>query len=171
MALFIGFSISYGASSNSANPIDQQKAIEKIREKQKENIEKINQNTTFSAMQANVNGKEVIPKNSNSSLECQIGTDKHLHCQKVNYTLPIVKPGIYPVESKKEPVVPQPKQYKNVFKAIATVMYMFAFVYFLIQISMEAYRKRYVQALALLLMFLVGTSILYIAYKAVFNAP
>jgi K+-sensing histidine kinase KdpD len=68
-------------------------------------------------------------------------------------------------------VVPTPKQYKNVLKLIATVMYMFASIYFLVQTTVEFFRKRYMQALALLMMYLIGSSILYVAYRAVFNAP
>jgi K+-sensing histidine kinase KdpD len=67
--------------------------------------------------------------------------------------------------------VPQPTQYKNVFKLIATVMYMFATVYFLLQIAMEFFRKKYMQAFVLLMMYLVGSSILYVAYRMVFYAP
>lgn len=168
MAFFIGFSISYGAT----DPIDQQKATEKIKERQQRNIEKININTNSSGLIANPDdNRDFIPKDGNTTLQCQMGSDAHIHCHNINYKLPVFKPGIFPIESKKDPVVPQPQQYKNVFKAIVTVMYMFTFIYFLMQISMEAYRKKYLQAVALLLMFLVGSSILYIAYKAVFNAP
>ncbi|MBX0311057.1 MAG: hypothetical protein JHC31_04535 [Sulfurihydrogenibium sp.] len=168
MILFIGFSISYGAT----DPTDQKKIIEKIEEKKQHDIDKININTNNSGLLADPNDDRIfIPKNENTTLECKMGADGHIHCQSREYKLPIFKPGIFPIEGKKEPIVPQPKQYKNVFKAIATVMYMFAFIYFLVQISMEAYRRRYLQAATLLLMFLIGTSILYIAYKAVFNAP
>ena len=68
-----------------------------------------------------------------------------------------------------ESAVPQPRQYKNVFKLIATVMYMIAVIYFLIQIAMELYQKKFIQAIIMLFMFLIGTAILYIAYKSVFN--
>jgi hypothetical protein len=75
------------------------------------------------------------------------------------------------VDKQGDVVVPQPKQYKNVFKLITAVMYMFASIYFLLQIATELFRKRYTQGFVLLMIYLVGSSILYVAYRAVFNAP
>jgi hypothetical protein len=108
---------------------------------------------------------------SNGTYECGTGNDGKYHCYIIDYNLPVIQPGMELVKPEGEAVVPQPKQYKNVFKFIATVMYMFATVYFLIQTAVEFFRRRYMQALALLMMYLAGSSMLYVAYKMVFNAP
>jgi hypothetical protein len=165
LLLLTGMYISYAETT----PAEVNQAKSNLDQKNEELKYRINANDKSAEMiygSSNV----YIPA-SNGTYECGAGSDGKYHCYIVDYNLPVIQPGMEIVKPQGEAVVPQPNQYKNVFKLIATVMYMFAAVYFLVQIAMEFYRRRYIQALALLMMYLVGSSMLYVAYKMVFNAP
>jgi len=168
LLLLAGIYISYAEPT----PTEVNQAKSALDKKNEELKARINANEDASRMTYNPSGQPntYVPA-GNKTMACSTGNDGKTHCYIIEYNLPVIQPGMELVGKEKDAVVPQPKQYKNVFKFIATVMYMFASIYFLVQIAAEFFRKRYMQALALLMMYLVGSSILYVAYKMVFNAP
>lgn len=155
-------------AENSPDYTNVQNVIKTIEEKQKEKKWEISNNNTQAEM---ISGNVPVPV-GDEKYNCERDASNQIHCYNTqtsyNPSQPI--PAISIDGKQANSVVPEPKQYKNVFKIITLVMYMFAVVYFLIQIALEGYRKRYMQALIHLLLFLVGSSLLYYAFRAVFNA-
>jgi hypothetical protein len=167
MFLLTGIYVSYADTT----PAEIQQTKNNIEQKNKELKNRIYVNDDASKMTYDTDKSTIHVPIGNGTYECGTGSDGKYYCTLTEYNLPVIQPGMELVKAEAEASVPQPKQYKNVFKIIATVMYMFATVYFLIIIAMDFFRKRYMQALALLMMYLVGSAILYVAYKMVFNTP
>ncbi|MBX0311513.1 MAG: hypothetical protein JHC31_07005, partial [Sulfurihydrogenibium sp.] len=166
--LLIGTYISYAETT----PAETQQVKSSLDKKSEELKHRIYTNDEESKMTYDPEGnsKVYVPA-SNGTYQCETGSDGKYHCYIIEYNLPVLQPGMKLVDKQGDVVVPQPKQYKNVFKLITAVMYMFASIYFLLQIATEFFRKRYTQGFVLLMIYLVGSSILYVAYRAVFNAP
>jgi hypothetical protein len=173
IVLLIGmFGKSFANINNVPTLTDIQQTKESIEKRKEEKKIEIDRNEYTSKIKVNPDGEpEFFPLNNGQKVRCKTETGKVYCDNTVISGIPVLQPSMEMIGKSSEPIVPQPKQYKNVFKLIATVMYMFAVVYFLVQISLEAYRKRYMQALVMLMIFLVGSSMLYVAYKAVFNTP
>jgi hypothetical protein len=169
MMLFLLVGTYLGYAETTATPTEVKQIKNEYDKKNEALKNKININDYDSKM--TYGSSQVYVPASNGTYECETGSDGKYYCSIIDYNLPVIQPGMELVKPEGQAEVPNPQQYKNVFKLIVTVMYMFAAVYFLVQIAMEFYRKRYMQALALLMMYLVGSSILYVAYKMVFNAP
>jgi hypothetical protein len=173
VALFIGvFSKSFANTNNTPTITDIRQTKEIIEQKKEEKKARINANEYISKIKANPNGgAEFVPLSNGQKVGCKTESGKVYCDNTVISGIPVLQPSMKLIGKDDEPIVPQPKQYKNVFKLIATVMYGFAVIYFLVQISVEVYRKRFMQALVMLMMFLIGSSMLYVAYRSVFNTP
>lgn len=170
--LLMGVYISYAdTTSHTTTPAEIQQVKDTYEQKNKELKNKIDVNNKSSEYIYNPDKPTINVPIGNGTYECGTGSDGKYHCTLVEYNLPTIQPGMQVVSPNWNGTLPQPNQYKNVFKVIVTVMYMFATVYFLIIIAMDFFRKRYMQALAFLMMYLVGSAMLYVAYKMVFNAP
>ena len=144
-----------------------QNVIKEIEKKQEEKKWTINKNN----IQSSYIAEDVPVPVGNKKYKCESTANNQIHCYdlKIEYNPTVPMPKIEVTDKQPNSVLPAPKQYKGVFKFIATIMYMFAIVYFIVQIALEGYRKRYMQALIHLLLFLIGSSMLYYVYRAVFN--
>jgi hypothetical protein len=173
IALLIGmFSKSFANANNVPTLTDIQQAKETIEKKKEEKKAEIDRNEYTSHIKANPDGgTEYIPLSNGQKVGCRTETGKVYCDNTVISGIPPLQPSMKLIGKSSDPVVPQPSQYKNVFKLLAIVMYGFAVIYFLVQIFADVYSKRFMQAIVMLMMFLVGSSILYLAFRSVFNMP
>jgi hypothetical protein len=154
-------------ADNSPDYINVQNAKKEIEKKQEEKKWEINKNHAQSEY---ITGDVYVPVGG-KKYKCDTTSNNQIRCYdlQIRYNPAIPMPQISIDDKQANPAVPNPTHYKGVFKLVATAMYMFALIYFLTQIALEGYRKRYMQALVHLFLFLVGSSMLYYAYRAVFN--